>query len=279
VRRPFYNPTTASVNITDVIIDDRYCTVKGTFAASENVTDVVVRFLRYPETSPGGSSGYTSVAFVTKPQGNNFEITIPIEELSHRNYNFRVFVTILMENGVGSSTLRPVIYRLVNTGTGFTLETDDILNDGTWEVTVSHQPARVDYPNGSNPQFLVDGNTATFLSMIKPGRTFDGITVPADDVVWATVNFNRPMEFNTVVLTNRNANAWLNTQAVSFHGSNDGIEFIPIELEIDLPNPSVNVITLDNPVTFRYLKMTYDRWDTAGGNTMQFSELGLRNVR
>jgi hypothetical protein len=276
VERTFYNTTTASVNITDVIIDGGDCTVKGTFTASEKVTDVIVRFLESSESSPGGSSGYASVAFVTKPKADNtFDITIPIEERSHRTFDHRVHVTILMENGNSASTLRPIVYKLAGNATsGWTLETEDIISDGTWEVTVSHQLPQAD-PN--RPEYLVDGNANTFLSLIKPGRTFEGISIPAGDVVWATVDFKKEIEFTSVVLTNRNFNAWLNTQAVTFYGSNDGVTFTLIK-SAELPNATVNEVKLDAAVKYRYLKMTYDQWH-ASGSTMQFSQLGLKNVK
>ena len=275
-RRPFYNATTASVTHDRVTVNGNYITVAGSFTASENVTDVIVRFIRYPETSPGGAQGYTSIPFVTRPTGNTFEKIVPIWELSHRNYRWRIHTEIVMENGVRRASLFPLVYdRVSYSGGGYTLVTQDIMNDGTWTVTASHPLPYVD-----NPQlhYVVDGNSTTFLSQVKPGRTFGGVTVPAGDDVWFAVHFNQPTTFNTILLSNRNSHVWLNPEAASFYGSNDGVNFEPIVLNVELTNPASNTVTLPNAVTFSHLKVKYTRWHEPNGNTIQVTQLMLRNT-
>ena len=121
-RRPFYTATTASLTHDRVTVNGNYITVAGSFTASENVTDVIIRFLRYPERSVGDADGYTSVPFVTRPTGNTFEKTVPIWELSHRNYRWRIYTELVMENGMSRTSLFPTVYdRVQYSGGGYTL--------------------------------------------------------------------------------------------------------------------------------------------------------------
>ena len=276
--KTYYNEVTASVKISAVIINGNQCTVKGTFEASETVNNVLLNFFDSNQTHLQSDGGYNSVAFVSKPNGNSFEFTIPIEELRVNSYDYKLGVTILMENGMRKSASQPYVYKLIKNGSDYTLESEDIVNDGSWEVTTSH-PLPEDAAISNAPGSLVDADLTTCLSMVKPGKSYAGISVKADEVVYATIDFKKQMEFNKITLTNRNFQLFLNTKAVSFYGSNDGSTFTPIKTGIALPDPKVNTITFDTSANYRYLKMTFDEWDSSAGSTMQFAELSLMNIK
>ena len=273
--KAFYETVDAKVKVSGVSIEGDRCTVKGNFTAAIPVTDVIVRFYNAEETFLGGSHGYTSVAFVVKPAaGNTFGFAAPIGELRVNAYDYRLGVTILMENGTAKSASLPYTYRLVNNG-GYTLESDDLANNGDWTVETSH-PLPEDAAIANAPGSLVDGDLTTCLSMVKPGRSYGGVSVGDGERVWATIDLKTETGFNRIILTNRNFQEYLNTKAVSFYGSNDGTTFMPIKEDVELPGLKENIITLDAKVSYRYLKMTFDRWDASQGNTMQFAELGLK---
>ncbi|GAB6008520.1 discoidin domain-containing protein [Dysgonomonas reticulitermitis] len=276
--KKFYEVTTASVKINGVTINGNKCTIKGDFTASANVTDVIVRFYNATEAFLGGSSGYTSVAFVAKPTGNNFELTMSIEELRVNNFEYRIGATILMENGTTKSTSLPYVYRLVTAGSSYTLESEDIINNGDWSVTTSH-PLPKDDAISNAPGSLVDGDLSTCLSMVKPGKSYEGVSVPQGAEVYAIIDFKKQIEFNTIILTNRNFQIYLNAKEVSFYGSNDGNVYTPVKIEVDLPDPKENIIALGGTVKCQYLKMTFDKWDSSQGSTIQFAELGLKNQK
>lgn len=278
VEKTFYNDITASVKISGITINGGQCTVKGTFNASEKVNNVLLNFFDSRQSHLQSDGGYNSVAFVAKPNGNSFEFTIPIAELRINTFDYKLGVTILMENGMRKATAAPYVYHLVKNGSEYTLESEDIVNDGTWEVTTSHALPKDDAISNA-PGSLVDGDLTTCLSMVKPGRSYAGVSVPETDIVFATINFKKQIEFNIITLNNRNFQEYLNAKAVSFYGSNDGTSFTPIKTDIDLPDPKVNEITLDAAVKYQYLKMTFDKWDDSSGSTMQFSELGLKNKK
>ncbi len=276
-QKTFYNETSASVKITDIQINGNQFTLKGNFTTSSKATDVIVRFYKATETFLGGSHGYSSVAFVTKPQGNNFELTVPIEEMRVNEFDYRVGVSVLMENGTAKHASKSHIYKLEKQGSSYTFTNENIINPGDWEVKTSHN-LPVDEPISNAPESLVDGDLTTCLSMVKPGKSYGGISVPSSDIVYAIINFKKPLDFNMITLTNRNLQKYLNTQTVSFYGSNDGVNFTHI-ITADLPEDKVNNVSLGLSVNYQYLKMTFDKWDKTSGSTMQFAELELKNEK
>ena len=276
----FYDSTTAQLTISKVIIDGGKCTVKGSFTASKKVTNVIVRFHNAEEKHLG--AGYTSVAFVTEPKADNtFEIDIDIEELRANNFDYKIGGTIIMENGNLSHTALPQTYSVVNTGSGYTLESENIIGDGSWEVTTSHIPPKDDAISNA-PGSLVDGNLNTCLSLVKPGKTYEGIKVDENEQVWVTIDFKKELSFNAVILTNRVLSLRINVKTVSFYGSNtnNGTDWVAIKTGAELPDEKENTVTFDSTVKYRYLKMTYDDWyDKVDGSTMQFAELSLLNKK
>jgi len=272
----YYETTTGAITLEDPIINGDNITVKGTFTASRTVTDVIIRFFNSTETFQGGSHGYTSVAWVVKPNGGKFEVTVPIKELSVNTFKYKVGATILMDNGNTEKTSLSNIYRQENN----TLVCETVKNDGTWEVITSHPTPNDDVKNNFAAG-LVDGISTTYMALVKPGKNYGGVNVPASASVWYTVNFKKQTEFNTITLINRNFNVILNPKAVSFYGSNtnNGTDWVPIKANVELPDNKTNTIILDTPAKYQYLKMTYDKWDTSGGSTMQITELELLNTK
>jgi hypothetical protein len=119
------------------------------------------------------------------------------------------------------------------------------------------------------------------MALVKPGKTYGGVTVATTESVWFTVNFKKQTEFNTITLVNRNFNVILNPKTVSFYGSNtnNGTDWVIIKKDVNLPDNKTNTIILDTPANYQYLKMTYDKWDTSSGSTMQITELELLNTK
>lgn len=276
--KKFYDPTTTgTVKITERKVDGNKFTVKGEFEASKTVTDVIVRFHKAEEAFLGAAEGYTSVAFVVKPTGKTFEATIDIEELKVNNYDYKFGITILLEDGTTKSTANSDIYRQKMVGSVYTLQNLNLDKTG-WVVTPSH-PLPKDDAISNAPQSLVDNNTTTCLSLVKPGKSYDGIKVPETDQVFVIIDMQKEVEFTTINLSFRlNHSNFLKAQKVSFYGSNDNKTFTPIKegTQLDITKNNVTV-ELGKTAKCRYLKMTYDAWDTAQGSTMQFSELGLMN--
>jgi len=274
----YYETTTGKVTLESPVINGDNITVKGTFTASRTVTDVIIRFFNSTETFQGGSHGYTSVAWVVKPNGNKFEISVPISELGVNTFKYKVGATILMDNGNTEKASLPNIYRQENNT--LVAEIEAVINDGSWEVITSHPTPNDDVTNNFATG-LVDGISTTYMALVKPGKNYGGVNVGTSESVWFIVDFKKQAEFNTITLVNRNLNVILNPKTVSFYGSNtnNGTDWVEIKKEFELPDNKTNTLVLATPANYRYLKMTYDKWDTSGGSTMQLTELELLNTK
>lgn len=149
-----------------------------------------------------------------------------------------------------------------------------------WSVTTSH-PYASDAAVVGAPECLIDDSAlTTCLSLVKPGKTVGEITVPATDVVYFIIDMGKSQKFNFFKLRHRTNNTSVNLRVtkVSIFGSNDSKEFIEIISGASISN-SVNEVTVDLPVmsTYRYFKMTYDEWASAG-NTMQISDFNIGSI-
>ena len=275
VNRPFYTPSTGVVSIDNITINGGYLHVSGSFTADVPATDVIIHITEAHDPSVSGNNSPVFRADIT---GNTFSKIIPIWEVRQRDRTWRVNASLFTEDGNRVQFRHARTFTMHNRNGYWTMVPDEnIMNDVTWEVTTSHPLPTTDNPR---PEHLVDGNISTFLSQVRPGGSIGGVSVPATDEVWVTVNFNQPIEFNAVILTNRNAQEMLNPREVTFFGSNDGVTWTTIIERAPLPERGTNIVSFDR-VTFRYLRMRYDAWGTAAGaagQTVQVAQLTLRNT-
>lgn len=153
------------------------------------------------------------------------------------------------------------------------------LNRAEWVITPSHAlPA--DQAISNAPESLLDDKLNTCLSMIKPGKTYDGITVPSTDEVFFVIDMKTESAFDYVRFDHRstNTNTYLRPYALSISGSNDGTAFTPIMEDVEgQPEQSYFIVVLPEKVTYRYVKVCYTNWDTKSGSTIQLSEINLGN--
>lgn len=145
-----------------------------------------------------------------------------------------------------------------------------------WQVTTSH-PYLADAAVVGTPESLIDDDAKSCLVLVKPGKSTGGITVGADESVFFIIDMQQAQKFNFFRLTHRtnNTSANLRVNKVSVYGSNDGKEFTEVMKTAPIAT-NANEVTVDLPaaVNYRYFKMTFDGWATAG-NTMQISNFNI----
>ncbi|MGV8091073.1 MAG: DUF4998 domain-containing protein [Mangrovibacterium sp.] len=147
-----------------------------------------------------------------------------------------------------------------------------------WVITASHKLPTD--PSNNSTQNLIDGNNATFLSLIKPGKSYGGVTVGASETVFFIIDMGSIQEFEYFRLLHRDISPLssatpLRAQKYSFYGSNDGNNFEAIQIGVTIDVNQLE-ITQDLPKSaFRYLKVTYDQWNTATSSAMQIAEFNL----
>lgn len=173
-----------------------------------------------------------------------------------------------------------------------TIDSKQVYDRTEWTVDTS-----IKYANGQNyatdastgkPEHLFDGNQATFLSLIKPGKTLtitNGpvFTTPADHKLSFTVDMKKENEFNFLQWGHRsnNTQTYLRVWGITLYGSHDGTKFDEIQkgMAVDSKPNIIFDIVLNQKSTYRYIKVEYTDWSDLNGNTngtsLQVGEFGV----
>ncbi|WP_294627199.1 discoidin domain-containing protein [uncultured Bacteroides sp.] len=179
-------------------------------------------------------------------------------------------------------------------GSGVTAElkiicsgTEPFIRNG-WSVETS-----IKYNNGNGyvadgetgkPEDMFDGDPTTFLSLVKPGKTYSGCTTPTGYQLDFVVDMGVEQSFNYFTWGHRGNNScdYLRVWGISIEGSNNGKDFTEIESDIDIPHANnTDEIKIEIPEsTYRYIKVKLVKWsDIAGGSksgsSMQIGEFNV----
>jgi hypothetical protein len=181
------------------------------------------------------------------------------------------------------------------------------INRADWTVTTQTATGYEFVPDGTTglPQHLLDENPATFLSLVKPGKSYSPIpSQPADFIPSFTVDMKAQKTFDYLIWQHRSSNAYnyLRVFGVNIEGSNDGSSFTPVNATgiLWIPNKGgyagsvgtsdPDLYRIDIPSsTYRYVRISLAMWsdiydsqhpDSPGagaksGSTMQIAEMGL----
>lgn len=165
-----------------------------------------------------------------------------------------------------------------------------------WKVNTS-----IVYSNGQNyvtdgttgkPEDMFDENAGTFLSLVKPTKSYNGSSGPASGQInYFIVDMLLPRKFKSVRWNHRSGNSYpyLRVWAISIEGSDDGENWTSLQTGIQLPNtygagtaadPNRHDIALNGEYEYRYVKVNLTNWsDNSGGatsgSTLQIGEFGL----
>ena len=154
------------------------------------------------------------------------------------------------------------------------------LDRNGWTVTTSHTGPSDATVGGDNPNNIIDGNNVTAFLFVKPGKSLSGITVSSSEQSWFTVDMQQPQEMSCLLYRHRtqgNTLATLRATQASFYGKNEeNASWEPI-IEHFAINTEVDEVQVDFPAkaTCRYVRLVFEGWDAAGGNTMQVSEFNI----
>jgi len=181
----------------------------------------------------------------------------------------------------------------------FTINVEAVNKDYTrlfWGVNTG-----IVYSNGQNyvtdnqtgmPEHMFDGDRSTFLSLTKPGKTYNScVGPPSGQYNSFTVDMLLPVKFKSVFWGHRSGNLYpyLRIWGFSIEGSNDGENWTTLQTGIQIPdtygaaNVSVDKrydLPLNGEYEYRYVKVNLTNWsDNSGGvttgSTMQIGEFGL----
>ena len=162
---------------------------------------------------------------------------------------------------------------------------DVLLDRSDWTITAS-STGPVDAtvaPLGDNPGYIIDGDNITAFLFVKPGKSYGGITVAADEEASFTIDLKDTVDMTYLLYRHRDYNntyAYLRVNKASFYGRNsetDTWETIAGNFGVATDVTEVR-IDFQEKVSYRYVKFVMEEWDTTNGNTIQVSEFNLGNT-
>lgn len=127
------------------------------------------------------------------------------------------------------------------------------------------------------PEHMFDGDLAKFLSLVKPGKSYNGcVADPVGTPLFFVVDMGAILPFNYIQWGHRsNNNDALRAWAFSLSGSNDGTRFTSIGDNIELPHKA-GLIEIDIPTSaYRYVKVEYKDWNKTTSSTIQVGEFNV----
>lgn len=183
-----------------------------------------------------------------------------------------------------------------------------VIDRTSWTVTTETDTGYGHVPDKETglPKDMFDGELATFLSLVKPGKSYS--PVPTQSSLFLpsfTVDMKSPQTFDYMRWNHRTGNSYnyIRVYGVDIFGSNDGAEFTQINTDgiVWIPNIggySGTVTGVDSTTyaieipesTYRYFKVQYVKWSdnyvggehpdyatdgAKSGSTMQIGEFGL----
>lgn len=224
-------------------------------------------------------------------------------------------VLTIDENGLITTVSEGTAVIRISTTDGTSISHEITLNvDGSelidrlfWGVTTQTDTDYGYVVDGSTgaPQHLFDGVGTTFLSLVKPGKSYGSVPRQSADFIPSfVVDMKSTQTFNYFTWRHRQGNNYnyLRVYAVNLEGSNDGEVFTPINggEMIWIPNAAGyagskstadnTTYTIDIPESsYRYVRVKLVMWSdiykgqhpdhpgngAASGSSMQVSEFGL----
>ena len=162
-----------------------------------------------------------------------------------------------------------------------------------WKVTTSitYGSGRNYVKDGStgNPEHILDDDATTYLSLVKPGKTYGTDVAAAKDVpLYFVVDMGMKQSFNYFTWAHRTTNSfsYLRAWGITMYGSDDGVNFSEIKSNIVIPHDN-NTDKIELPVeksTYRYIKVQYVDWSdlhidedeiNKNGGTIQVAEFNV----
>ncbi|GHV30160.1 hypothetical protein FACS1894177_02270 [Bacteroidia bacterium] len=146
-----------------------------------------------------------------------------------------------------------------------------------WTVTTSIEGVPDGTVGGDNPANIIDGNTTSSFSFIKPGKTYEGVTGPADYVPSFTIDMQTAQTFNYVSYLHRsagNTSEYIRARQLSVYASNDNTTFTPVKEHhiIDYVKNDNEIIIEFSDVSYRYIRVVIEDWNKPNGSTIQVAE-------
>lgn len=160
--------------------------------------------------------------------------------------------------------------------------TTEIFDRTGWTVETSYEGVADATIGGDTPGNIVDESTTTAFAFVKPGKSYSGVTIPADAIPSFTIDMNEQKSFNSISYMHRLGNVYefIRARQLSFYGSTNGTDFIAIKEHhvIDYVKNDNEIIVTFPEVSYRYVKVVIEDWNKDSGSTVQVADckIGIR---
>jgi hypothetical protein len=154
-----------------------------------------------------------------------------------------------------------------------------VLSRGSWTITTSMDGAADAAVGGDKPEYIIDDDKSSVFSYVKPGKSYNGISAPANHEPSFTIDMKTPATvayFRYIHRTDGNSEARLRASMVALYGKNTEAEpFTLIKDSIAL-TVERDEERIDFPqTTCRYVQLVFRDWDKVNGYTIQIAEFYL----
>ena len=154
------------------------------------------------------------------------------------------------------------------------------LDRESWTIITSFAGAADGTVGGNKPEYIIDEDKTTAFCFVKPGKTYNNITVPADHVPSFTIDMKQRENISCFRYMHRtaggNSEAMLRASKVSLYGKNaEADELTPIVENVEFTVSRNEEQVSFSPVTYRYVQLRYIDWDKTAGSTIQVAEFDL----
>jgi hypothetical protein len=181
--------------------------------------------------------------------------------------------TVLKVTGQNRPAWTPLALR----GITSSQSTVEPLDPSDWTIITSKAGQSDAAVGGDRPEYIIDGSLSTCFSFPKAGETAgsSGMNGPS-----FTINMKNPQSFNYYIYKHRTSNTYeqLRARKISFYGrnsENDNWTMIKGNYVIDYV-ANKNEVRVDfDKVTYQYVKLYINDWNTATGQTIQIAEFEM----
>ena len=157
----------------------------------------------------------------------------------------------------------------------------EVLDRSAWTVVTSHAGPADNVVGGDLPEYIIDDNTTTAFAFVKPGKSYGGITVDADDVPSFTIDMQQTESFNYVNYMHRtggnNPSEYIRARQLSVYGSGDGVQFTPLKEHhvIDYVKNANEIVIEFSGASYRYIRVVIEDWNRESGSTVQVADFNV----
>lgn len=151
----------------------------------------------------------------------------------------------------------------------------------SWTMTASHN-LFVEGTNSLTSPF--DENFDTWFALVRPGKTYGGISVPSGEAIYFVVDMKVAQPVNYFKIRHRNdTQLFLRYRIIEeILGSNDGVNFTSVAKDVAVTNYDLEEMMSPKikfaEANYRYLKFYCKKeacFDSTRGSSAQFSEFYL----